>query len=111
MEEQQLKDVAYERQAAGAVSSSEEDLKPGPVFVPIVLCMDDADHELLVEEWHASHLVRTNQHEYNPLRFCPCCFIPACITVMTLVLLRLACTCPDIASEQEMKFRFLSTAG
>lgn len=36
----------------------EEELKPGPVFVPIVLCMDDEDHELLVREWHACHVVR-----------------------------------------------------
>ena len=26
-------------------------LQPGPVFVPIVLTMDETDHELLVEEW------------------------------------------------------------
>jgi hypothetical protein len=103
MEEQQLKLAAYEHQSAGVVSSSEEDLKPGPVFVPIVLCMDDADHELLVEEWHASHLVRTNEHEYHPLRLCPCFSIPTCLTVMRHVLLKVARTCPDIASVQEVK--------
>ena len=42
--------------AAG--SGSPERLKPGPVFVPIVLCMDDDDHELLVDEWHARERVR-----------------------------------------------------
>ncbi len=46
------------RGAAAAAVQPEEDLKPGPVFVPIVLCMDDADHELLVREWHACHSVR-----------------------------------------------------
>ena len=27
-------------------------LRPGPVFVPIVLCMDEGDHGLLVREWY-----------------------------------------------------------
>ncbi|BDA48634.1 probable 2-phosphoglycerate kinase at N-terminal half [Coccomyxa sp. Obi] len=43
------------RGAAASAVHPEEDLKPGPVFVPIVLCMDDADHELLVREWHACY--------------------------------------------------------
>ncbi|KAK9831529.1 hypothetical protein WJX81_006265 [Elliptochloris bilobata] len=30
----------------------EEGLGPGPVFVPIVLCMNEADHALLVREWY-----------------------------------------------------------
>ena len=34
-------------------------LKPGPVFVPIVLRMDDDDHELLVREWLAREAVRS----------------------------------------------------
>lgn len=41
---------------------AEEELKPGPVFVPIVLCMDDVDHELLVREWHACHAVSRPAH-------------------------------------------------
>ena len=32
-------------------ASLDSGLQPGPVFVPIVLTMDDADHEHLVEEW------------------------------------------------------------
>lgn len=32
-------------------ASMDAGLQPGPVFVPIVLTMDDTDHELLVEEW------------------------------------------------------------
>ena len=32
-------------------ASQDSGLQPGPVFVPIVLTMDDADHEHLVEEW------------------------------------------------------------
>ncbi|EIE20940.1 hypothetical protein COCSUDRAFT_54287 [Coccomyxa subellipsoidea C-169] len=40
---------------AATEADDEEELKPGPVFVPIVLCMDDVDHELLVREWHACH--------------------------------------------------------
>ncbi|KAK9909774.1 hypothetical protein WJX75_007283 [Coccomyxa subellipsoidea] len=43
------------RSGASPAPLAEEDLKPGPVFVPIVLCMDDSDHELLVQEWHACH--------------------------------------------------------
>jgi hypothetical protein len=32
-------------------ASMDAGLQPGLVFVPIVLTMDDTDHELLVEEW------------------------------------------------------------
>ena len=32
-------------------ASMEAGLQPGPLFVPIVLTMDNTDHELLVEEW------------------------------------------------------------
>ena len=45
------------RSGASPAPLAEEDLKPGPVFVPIMLCMDDSDHELLVQEWHACHAV------------------------------------------------------
>ena len=39
---------------ARARMSADEDagLRPGPVFVPIVLCMDEGDHALLVREWY-----------------------------------------------------------
>ena len=50
--------------AAAPAVQPEEDLKPGPVFVPIVLCMDDADHELLVREWHACQAVRACLMQY-----------------------------------------------
>ncbi len=44
-------------EAAGSPQQQPEGLRPGPVFVPIILCMDDDDHELLVREWHARQAV------------------------------------------------------
>lgn len=38
-------------------ASMDSGLQPGPVFVPIVLTMDDADHEHLVEEWVLRQMV------------------------------------------------------
>ena len=38
-------------------ASVDSGLQPGPVFVPIVLTMDDADHEHLVEEWVLRQMV------------------------------------------------------
>ena len=36
----------------------QEPTEPGPVFVPIVLTMDGADHEPLLQEWYARQQVR-----------------------------------------------------
>lgn len=59
---------ASDRLPAKAASVDVGELKPGPVFVPIVLTMDESDHELLVEEWQAS------------ISVCfPCLPIPCCI--------------------------------
>jgi hypothetical protein len=41
------------RPQAGVGGKEREGLRMGPVFVPIVLCMDEADHALLVREWYA----------------------------------------------------------
>ena len=41
-------------------------LQPGPVFVPIVLTMDDTDHELLVEEWLLRQVLSTELHALGP---------------------------------------------
>ena len=38
---------------AGPQLQQQHRLKPGPVFVPVVLCMDDDDHALLLSEMHA----------------------------------------------------------
>ena len=38
-------------------ASVDSGLQPGPVFVPIVLTMDDAAHEHLVEEWVLRQMV------------------------------------------------------
>jgi len=41
------------RPQAGMGCKERAGLRMGPVFVPIVLCMDEADHALLVREWYA----------------------------------------------------------
>ena len=41
-------------------------LQPGPVFVPIVLTMDNTDHELLVEEWLLRQVLFTALLLCNP---------------------------------------------
>ena len=40
------------RARSRASDDEEAGLGPGPVFVPIVLCMDESDHALLVREWY-----------------------------------------------------------
>lgn len=42
-----------EADPAADAALPEPDAQPGPVFVPIVLAMDEADHAPLLEEWLA----------------------------------------------------------
>ena len=46
--------------------SIDSGLQPGPVFVPIVLTMDDTDHELLVEEWLLRQVKLPALHALGP---------------------------------------------
>ena len=54
--------------------SMDSGLQPGPVFVPVVLTMDDTDHELLVEEWLLRqvfvHCFATLQSSHGSLQDC-----------------------------------------
>lgn len=43
--------------AGAALPETDEDAQPGPVFVPIVLSMNEADHAPLLEEWLARQQV------------------------------------------------------
>lgn len=46
--------------------SMDSGLQPGPVFVPIVLTMDDTDHELLVDEWLLRQVLFTASATLEP---------------------------------------------
>ncbi len=46
--------------------SMDNGLQPGPVFVPIVLTMDESDHELLVEEWLQRQVGLPGLHALGP---------------------------------------------